>query len=1172
MENIVDQFKDWIVINKLNFSPSSEELIFTLNDKKYLIIEPKSLECLTPENNTELRDFLFDEDFYLILSEKELSLLRENNPDYYVFQFGNYFYYHSVNSDHSIKDFKMLKYVGTAVQDIDIEYCNLGIHGGYELMSGMHEYESWISKALFLGHKYIGICEKNTLAGTLPLQIACKGKDITPIIGETIVVRQKDSSLYELKLYCQSEVGWKNLLWINKLINVDHVSERFITEEELFDKQITKDLILVIPKDFKLTTPKINTFIQYFKEIYFQFDLNQYFSQSRDTEVLSRLKFYMDSFFNKTPIKPLLLLDTYYLDQEHHHLRRYLNTIGVVQTFQSDEQYYKNLDDIIIDFEQVFPSNKLFQGIDFIDFFKLCAENTIELAQKCNFTIPIKTLKLPKYEFKHFGKTDEELLKHLISEGWDRHNLSSKENSIEYRERVDRELDVIKRGGFIDYFLILWDIIDWCKRNDILTGIGRGSAAGSLIAYLLGITKIDPIEYDLLFERFLNESRIKEGLPDIDTDTPTSKRDEVKRYIEQRFGVDNVCSVGTYTTYGIKSYLKDFGKFKGLDVSQSNYINSLIPSDISYYDLFKLAQDNPTVKTFINTPKWFDLINDMQWLLNQPKASSVHAAALIITPNKDEHGDPTTIYNWMPIKSIDGVLVSEWEGSYLEKAGFLKEDLLGIKQLDKFKDTVDLIKKTTGVDVDIYNIPLNDNTTFSLFKEGYNEDVFHFGAPGLRNYCKDVQPENIEELIAMNALYRPGPIQLNFHNYFTLIKHNKKTPEYMWGTHDILKSTYGLMVYQEQILQMVQKLADFSLVEADNIRRAIGKKDAVLMASYQDKFLERIQEKGCPEDEANRIWRNIYEFAGYSFNRSHAACYSITGYVCQWLKANYPLQFYSVSLDYSKEDELTGRTIEIDKVGEGINLLPPDINYSLKSFNLDYDKQSIYWGLESVVSEAVVDYLIQERDTNGLFYSFEEFIGRVEKRKCNKRAIINLILSGSFDEILSITDVRDRYILLEKYFNKYLKKTDKIEDEIDVSKIRKEYYWIGLQKGVCGYGNFNFEKIRKESKVFKETKLRYVDSLFLQKDNIEREKVLVGGVISRITIRKTKNGPMGVVWLLNEGDYIIATMWNDSWEKYKHEIVGNENNLMFISGVVKFDTYKKCNVVYSNDETKVEIL
>lgn len=1127
---------------------------------------------------------LFDSALDIYLDQTALYyLFSEESVKYLLFDFGGKFYYSEIEKDSL--DFELKPFRNIGVCSANSDYVHLGVHGGYELLNGSGLYKDWVEKAKFYGHKSLGICEFNTLAASLAFQTECKNQEIKSILGETVNIKLGDYECH-IKLYVKNKVGWQNLLKIHKNINVDGDGTGIHINDLI---SFTEGLICILPQEYDFENEFTKTILGSFEDIFYQIDTTIYRSNKKDSDSLKALRNYVRHHYDKVP--PILLSDSYYIEKDYGHVKKMLNKIGDVK-FQNESrnQYFKTLDEC---YEII---GKFFTGEN-ETIWDAAVQNTYYVESICDFEIDTSKFRLPKYELteeesKLFSNS-EELFHELMEEGLER--KVAPELHQQYRERLEEEIRVIKQGGFIDYFLILWDIMQWCKREGVLRGIGRGSAAGALISYLLDITEADPIKYDLLFERFLNEARLSQGLPDIDCDFPGLKRDDVKRYMEQRYGIDYVASIGTYSTMKLKMATKDIGRAYGLEFSKMNHITTLLEDDKmsgkgkSFKDIFQTCLDKTELKDFIrNNP---DVINTIFAVLNQPRSSSIHASAVIIVPKEDENGEPMTIYDWMPVRKVDGVLISEWEAVYVEKAGFLKEDILGIAQLDKFESILKLIKEHYGKEIDIYDekqIPLDDSKVYDVFALGLNEDVFQFGSPSQKTYSKEVLPTNIEHLNAMNALYRPGPMDVNAHIDYYKIKNTDNEPHYDWGTEEVLKSTYGLIVYQEQTMKIAQVLADFNLTEADGLRRALTKKGKGSEAqNFKDKFIERCVDKGCPEKEAHDIWEKLEAFTKYGFNRSHSLSYAITGYMCQWFKVNYPLEFWITSLHFSKEEAIFQKLSEINKLDQGVNVLPPDINMAREGFYADVDTKNIYWSLSKIkyVGESAVEVIINERNSRGKFYDFEEFISRVPKAKINKRVVYHLILSGAFDDIAGIDkdNIKDRVNLIKLYCK--LHKKD-VEDEFlsDFAK-RMNVFWTLKQKESCGFGDIDYKQLLKKCKFGWKNVIEsdYIDEVdfFTARDG---DNAIVGGIVKYINKRNKKDGdPFVEIKLQCNNAELIVTLWTDAYVKYfkennkderdKRKLVGElKDKIIFVSGAIYRNNWRKVNTLKSFEKTQILLL
>jgi len=1158
MDNF-DYLEEWCKENKLSYSfPDPHPAIIEIAEfGKFLLLYEKE-------------DKLFNSNFELIIAEDETRALISFQIKYVVYNFGGIWYYDKVEEVKK-PQLNLFKYIGKCNHN-EIDFIPLGIHGKYEILNGSRDYIDWCKKALFFGYKSLGICEKNTLAGTISFQLDCDKAGIKSILGEQITIKKEDYFI-EGKVYVKNEEGWRNLLLINTEINVKNVEEKFIEEDELL--KLGKGLYFVFVKIKHITYNIINKYSSNFESLFFQIDSVIWDNDKTDQEYLSDIQLYLTKYFQHLP--PILINDSYYLDKEHNHIKGFLNKVGnygFVNT--SKNQYFKDIDDNV----QIL--SKLFSNEDkFLYFLEPAISNTLFLGENCNFKIETGVFKLPKFEIKELPEkylkfsSNEELFENLIYEGLNdkikKNNLTQKEIDL-WKERIVEELRVIKLGKYVDYFLILWDIIRWCRENEILVGVGRGSAGGSLISYLLDITKVDPIKFKLLFERFMSEGRVKKSMPDIDTDFEGDRRDEVKRYMERRYGEEYVCSVGTYTSLQLKQALKDLGKSKGVSFSSMNYLTQTLElQDWSWKDIFRTAVKKSVWKEFIQ--QHTNLINDIPLCLHQPKATSIHPCATIILPKKDNFGNPISIFNQIPVRKVGEVLVSEWEGEELANAGYLKEDILGIKQLDKFREIINLIAKTTGEKIDIYNISLDEKGVYDLFKGGYNCDCFHFGSTLLKAYSREVLPEDIEELIAMIALVRPGATQSGAQYDYINYKFGRKQPEYDFGIREITKNTYGLYIYQEQIMQICQVLGGFTLSEAEDVRKAMGKLRRDILEPFEQKFIDGAIKKNCNPKEAKKIWDKMVGFADYGFNRAHAASYAITGYISQYLKYKYPLHFWTIAFQYADDDKVISYISEINKTDNFIKIVPPDINNSRDIFWTDFKTGKIYWSLIKIYSLGLVAVkeIIEERNKNGIYFSLEEFYKRVAKSKVGKNVVENLILSGSFDDIEGIQTPQQRLDLIFKYYDiAGVKEKDYnllfIEEGID-----REYWWVLRQKEASGLGYFDYKKIISESSIKHLTK-NYCDEGIFFNTYSENKKVVIGGIILEILERNSKQGKFAQITIDCNNELILINYWSKLWVKDKKRFDNSIGKILLISGRIAYNSYSKFNALQIEDDVELEVL
>ena len=672
----------------------------------------------------------------------------------------------------------------------------------------------------------------------------------------------------------------------------------------------------------------------------------------------------------------------------------------------------------------------------------------------------------------------------------------------------------------------------------------------------------------------VSKLQIKEfytDLPDVDIDWEPHARDRVKEYIVNKYGVNYSCAVSTFTRVKLKTAIKDFGKVKGLSFDLTNKITKDIDDQIEYTwgDLIEFASRSKSLYKFVQENP--DIVHLTKYALMIPKAESIHPSAYIIVPKQNNESKNTNIFNLMPMKEIDGLLVTEWEGKYTEGALFLKEDILGLSQLTKIHNTIKLIKKHYNIDIDVTKIPFDDKEVFKFFKRGWCEDVFQFGTTGLMGYCRQVRPSQLSDLIAMTALFRPGPMESNAHQDFADIKNGKKKPKYDYGIQNITEETYSLLVYQEQMMSIIHQLGGLSLIDAENARKYIKKKKHKELSELGDRFIAGAISNGCPEKEAQKIWNKMNAFSSYSFNKSHAAAYSYISYWSMWFKVNYPLEFWTVSLSESKESEIPYRLAEIKKSSVDIEVRPPDVNHSGDYFTCDPKEQRIYFSLNKIkgVGDVAVKSLLEEREKNGEFFDFEEFLSRVPS-KVNKTVVKGLIIGGAFDLLCDIKHPRDRKKLLEKYLIE-IKKDSALPDEYNTPDSNTNAFWIQEQKRLTGFGEIDYETYIKDLIPNKRFVKLYVDENEFARVPEKREVVVVGKFLF-YRESNTRNGIMCTIQLDCNNTIINCNIWPDAYEMYREEIDDHKNKIVAISGIVQKDKFRNERRLYSNDRTRMYIV
>jgi DNA polymerase-3 subunit alpha len=1093
--------------------------------------------------------------------DKEFKSVHESmGYDNTVILFGGRYYFYPSNSTEV--ELNELRYIGE-YDGANKNEVFLGVHGSYEMMGGTRNYKSWVKKAKWMGIEALGLCELNTLAGLLKFQEECLKMDIKPILGATFTIERNSETLYGLKFYVENEIGWSNLLTLNYLKNV----EGCITEQDVID--CAEGLIVII--DPKTMSYKDVFPLDVHFDLYYQFDLCEYVNGETDLEYLKNIKGFLES-----GIRPVSITDAYYIDKEDVTVMPVVETIGgnfrqkiTGQHLRSKDEYFMEL---FNQFKDEFEAERVFNE---------AVKNESIIARKCGFKIDTKNRHLPMYEMTNSEVTlygdKENMFFTLIQEGLDK---LYPDYTDEHWDRIDKEVEVLELGNVVDYFLMTRDIINAANKEGILSGIGRGSAGGSIISYLLGIIRVDPLEFNLIFERFLNKGRVVSSLPDIDSDFEGAGREWVKLYMERRFGKTQVCSVGTYSTLQLKGAIKDvFRVFhSGSEAFEEvNIATSRIKlGDSSITDLFKRAADEPKLYRFIH--KYPYVFHYLPLVLGSPKSQSVHACAMIIFPTEKP------MHLWTPVyKNKDGMIITAFEGGELDSSGFLKQDILGIKQLDKFKAILQRIELNGKEVPDIYNLPFDDRDVYRYFARGWNGDVFQFGSSGLTGYTRKLKPHTINDLIACVALYRPGTMENGFHEKYVKRKHGEEEVDYMWGTEEILKDTYGLLVYQEQIMNMCTDVAGFDLVTADDIRKAMGKKKLSVLLPYKEKFINGAIGNGCPESTATEMWEIMLEFAKYSFNLSHSAAYAITGYISQWLKVHYPLEYWATTLSFANQESIPVFLSEIQDAGT-ITISPPEINKS--GLHIGETKDGIFWSLASIKGIGgvtkekpkggkAIQYILNERNESGRYGDFQNFMERCVKKGTgvNKTVVEGLILSGAFDEVELITNPKNRGELLERYweFAKTKMKEERSWYHINKDSLNESWVWMLKQKDLSGLAFFNYQELNDK---YLKSKVQMFDRADLLVPVTKTLGGSIGGVVIEAIERKTKKGDK-FAKLLIESNYSMynVMVWGETYGDMGETADSMIGGIVLLSGEARFDAvYSSKNQIQTTSKTKITVL
>jgi len=575
--------------------------------------------------------------------------------------------------------------------------------------------------------------------------------------------------------------------------------------------------------------------------------------------------------------------------------------------------------------------------------------------------------------------------------------------------------------------------------------------------------------------------------------------------------------------------------------------------------------------------KQSQIVDCIKHVLNQAKIPSMHASAVVIVPKEDRDGKPMDIYDWMPVRKIydkatkKHVLISEWEGKYIDEAGFLKEDILSLTQLDKFKLVLKLIKENRGVDIVLEDIPLDDDDVFNLFQMGFNEGVFQFNTAGLKRYSRLVGPDSIEDLISMNALYRPGPKSSNAHIDYAEIKQGKQDPTFDYGLKEVTEKTHGLYVFQEQIMKSVHVLGGLSLSEADEVRTIMKKFDKRKMATFKNQFIKGAMSRGCGKQESYDIWYKLEKFSGYGFNRSHSAAYSVMGYWCQWLKYYFEEEFYTAVLSFGHVGvDLISMLNEIEKRGLKTKVMSPDINKSNVFFVPDVKNHVIYWSLTKIkgIGSAISKAVLKER-MNGEYKSLDDFLIRLNGSGVGRGAAELLIQAGAFDQLEMIEYPRERKSLIKHLYTLTKMKDSEFHDRYNFKELSRNYGWTMKQRIITGFGEINYKELIKKTSG-NMSKFYLTPAEFLESDQ-EWKKVVIAGSINTLKVRTTKKGKMGSITMSCNNDLIFVSIWADKWMMLEGTFreLKKENALFAISGKIKYNDYSDGNEFYSYNNTNI---
>ena len=875
-----------------------------------------------------------------------------------------------------------------------MKFTHLHVHSHYSLLDGLPKIDQLLDLCVELGMDSIALTDHGAMYGAIEFYKKAKAKRIKPILGCEIYLAKRtmrdrepriDDEKYHLVLLVKDKTGYQNLIqlvtkaWLEGFYYKPRVDKDLLREYSEGLIGLSACLAGEIPR--AIAANKIDQAeklaLQY-QEIFGPGNFYLEIEHHPGLPMQAKINKKLIEIGKKLKIPIVATHDIHYLRPEDTEAQDILMLVNTNAKFEDQNRLTMKEDNFSLQ-----PPEKIFEW--FKDFPE-AIENTQKIAQKCNLEIELGKIQLPSFKVPN-SKTDIEYLKELCYQGLSRR---FKNTTQEILNRLEYELSVVAKTGFASYFLIVQDFVNWAKQNSIVVGPGRGSAAGSLISYLLNITDIDPLKYKLLFERFLNPDRI--SMPDIDLDFADTRRDEVINYVRKKYGEDHVAQIITFGTMAARAAVRDTGRAMNYSYSLCDQVAKTIPFGLSLekalhesVELHQMYDSDEQVKKLIDTALKLEGV---------ARHASTHACGVVIT--KEPLNQTVPLQH--PTQN-DEAIVTQYEMHAIEDLGLLKMDFLGLKNLTIIENTLKIVKNTKKIKIDLSALPLDDEKTFKLFRAAKTTGVFQLESGGMKRNLKELRPTTFEDIIAMVALYRPGPIE--FIPDFITRKHDRKQIKYQHPKlKPILENTYGICVYQEQLMQIARDLANFTLAEADTLRKAVGKKIKKLLDQQKDKLINGMVENKIDKQIAEKIWNFIEPFARYGFNRSHAACYAMIGYQTAYLKAHFPTEFMAALMN-SENDDIERIAFLINECRSmNITILPPDVNESLADFTVVKDS-IVRFGLSAIknVGENIVDVIVEERERNGKFLSIADFIERIQDKDLNKKSLESLIKCGVMDTL-----------------------------------------------------------------------------------------------------------------------------------------------------------------------------
>lgn len=1074
-------------------------------------------------------------------------------------------------------------------------FTHLHVHTQYSLLDGSSKIKELILRTKQLNMDSIAITDHGVMYGVIEFYKQAKENGIKPIIGCEVYVasgsrlnkeNSKDNFYYHLVLLAENNEGYKNLI---KLVSYGFLDGFYYKPRIDIDllKKYHKGIIAlsaclagpVAKNILNVSYEKAKEYAIMYNDI---FGDGNFFLELQDhgIDIQKTVNQQIMRISSETGIPLVCTNDLHYINKEDSKAHDILLCIQTGKTindenrmrYQGSEFYLKSPEQMY----ELFP------------YVKDALENTNLIAKRCNVEFEFNKYKLPIYDVPE-NKTSFEYLKQLCYTG-----LKEKYNSVtdELIKRLEYELNTINSMGFTDYFLIVWDFIKFAKDNNIIVGPGRGSAAGSIVAYTLNITNIDPIHYNLLFERFLNPERI--SMPDIDIDFCYERRQEVIDYVVKKYGADHVSQIITFGTMAARNAIRDVGRALALPYSDVDKIAKMIPMELKI-TIEKALKMNPELLQLYNKDETTKNLLDMSMKLEGlPRHSSTHAAGVVICDKP--------VMDYVPLNSNDGVITTQYTMTTIEELGLLKMDFLGLRTLTVIQNAFNEINRTNKNKISESDIDYTDSKVYDLISSGKTEGIFQLESAGMKQFIKELKPSNIDDIIAGISLYRPGPME--FIPKYIEGKHNSNSITYTHPSLEpILKNTYGCIVYQEQVMQIVRELAGYDLGRSDLVRRVMSKKKTDVMELERKNFIYGLGEdvpgcikNGIPENIANKIFDEMTDFAKYAFNKSHAAAYAVIAVQTAWLKTYYPIEFMAALLT-SVMDNTTKVAEYIEACKKmGISLLPPDINEGYSNFSVSNGK--IRFGLAAIknVGKNNIKALVTEREKNGFYLSISQFLER-NSSDLNTRCIESLIKAGAFD---SLGGKRSQYMLIYKQIYNSLGQIKKknIEGQLNLFQIasnesediqnykddlpdEKEYetnYLLSLEKEVLGIYVSGHPLSKYEPVLKKHISASSLDITSNVEDEFgnseskihDNQPVIVGGIISSVSIKYTKNNKtMAFITLEDLYGTIEVIVFPNIYSAFANSI--KSDNVIIVYGKASVSEDQDTKIICEQIKTYQEI-